>query len=118
MKSSPSLITRIASRYGVESSKFYDTLKSTAFRQRDGSVPTNEHMMTLLIVADQYGLNPFCREIYAFPDNNNGIIPVVGVDGWSRILNDHCISSDQTETDSCSPYQVKRPGLAKLGNNA
>ncbi|EFJ1628534.1 phage tail protein [Escherichia coli] len=46
-------------------------------------------MMTLLIVAEQYGLNPFTREIYAFPDKQNGIIPVVGVDGWSRIINEH-----------------------------
>ena len=33
------------------------------------------------------GLNPFTKEIYAFPDRQNGIVPVVGVDGWSRIIN-------------------------------
>src|SRR5581483_6957147 len=27
------------------------------------------------------------KEIFAFPDRNNGIVPVVGVDGWSRIIN-------------------------------
>ena len=36
-----------------------------------------------------YGLNPWTKEIYAFPDRNNGIVPVVGVDGWSRIINSH-----------------------------
>jgi len=46
-------------------------------------------MSALLIVANQYGLNPWSREIYAFPDKNNGIVPVVGVDGWSRIINTH-----------------------------
>jgi hypothetical protein len=45
-------------------------------------------MMALLVVADQYGLNPFTKEIYAFPDKG-GIVPVVGVDGWSRIINSH-----------------------------
>lgn len=45
--------------------------------------------MVLLVVAEQYNLNPFTREIYAFPDRQNGIIPVVGVDGWSRIINEH-----------------------------
>lgn len=89
MSDSKSLVTRIAARFGVESNKFYETLKTTAFKQRDGSAPTNEQMMTLLIVAEQYKLNPFTREIYAFPDKNNGIIPVVGVDGWSRIINEH-----------------------------
>lgn len=59
------------------------TLKATVFKGN----PTNEQFTALLIVASQYGLNPFTREIYAFPDNNNGIVPVVGVDGWARILN-------------------------------
>ncbi|MER2891198.1 recombinase RecT, partial [Escherichia coli] len=64
-------------------------MKATAFKQRDGSVPTHEQMLALLVVAEQYNLNPFTREIYAFPDKQNGIIPVVGVDGWSRIINTH-----------------------------
>lgn len=89
MQDNKSLVTRIATRYGVDSTKFFDTLKATAFKQKDGSAPTNEQMMTLLIVAEQYNLNPFTREIYAFPDKQNGIIPVVGIDGWSRIINDH-----------------------------
>lgn len=89
MSDSKNLVTRIAERFGVDSRKFYETLKATAFKQRDGSAPSDEQMMALLVVADQYGLNPFTKEIYAFPDKQNGIIPVVGVDGWSRILNEH-----------------------------
>lgn len=84
-----SLVVKFADRYAVDSSKMLDTLKSTAFKQRDGSAPSNEQMMALLVVADQYKLNPFTREIYAFPDKQNGIVPVVGVDGWSRIINSH-----------------------------
>jgi phage recombination protein Bet len=83
--SPPSLVTKFASRFGVEANKLLTTLKSTAFK---GDV-SNEQMMALLIVADQYGLNPWTREIYAFPDKHNGIVPVVGVDGWSRIINEH-----------------------------
>lgn len=45
--------------------------------------------MALLIVADQYGLNPFTRQIFAFDDKRSGIVPVVSVDGWVQILNDH-----------------------------
>ena len=89
MSETNSLIVRMASRFGVDSEKFYATLKATAFKQRDGSVPTHEQMLVLLVVAEQYNLNPFTREIYAFPDKQNGIIPVVGVDGWSRIINTH-----------------------------
>lgn len=83
------LLTRIAERFGVDEGKLMETLKATAFKQRDGSVPSNEQMMALLVVAEQYHLNPFTKEIYAFPDKANGIVPVVGVDGWSRIINSH-----------------------------
>lgn len=84
-----SLIVTMASKFGVDPTLFFETLKATAFKQRDGSAPTNEQMMALMVVANQYDLNPFTREIYAFPDKFNGIVPVVGVDGWSRIVNDH-----------------------------
>ena len=82
-----SLVEKFASRFGVEPGKFMDAIKATAFKQRDGSAPSNEQMMALLVVADQYGLNPWTKEIYAFPDKHSGIIPIVGVDGWSRIIN-------------------------------
>lgn len=85
----PKLIQRCAERFCVDADKLFDTLKATAFKQRDGSVPSNEQMMALMVVADQYGLNPFTKEIYALPDRQAGIIPVVGVDGWSRIINQH-----------------------------
>ncbi len=81
-----SLIQKFAKRYSVEANKLLTTLKATAFKIKDGEV-SNEHMMALLVVADQYGLNPFTREIYAFPDKNKGIIPIVGLDGWCRIIN-------------------------------
>ncbi len=80
----PSLLAKLAGRFNVEPGKMLATLKSTAFK---GEV-NNEQMMALLIVADQYGLNPWTKEIYAFPDKG-GIVPVVGVDGWLRIINSH-----------------------------
>lgn len=82
-QASNSVLVRMANRFGVDPEKMMHTLKETAFR---GNVST-EQMMALAVVADQYGLNPWTKEIYAFPDRNNGIVPVVGVDGWSRIIN-------------------------------
>jgi len=83
-----SLVTKFASKYSIEPDKLLPILKATAFKVKDGEA-TNEQMAALLVVADQYGLNPFTKEIFAFPDKQNGIVPVVGVDGWSRIVNDH-----------------------------
>jgi phage recombination protein Bet len=82
------LVQKVAQRFGVDPLKMLETLKLTAFKQSNGAAVSNEQMMALLIVADTYGLNPFLRELFAFPDKG-GIVPVVSVDGWSRILNDH-----------------------------
>ncbi|MFX3547661.1 phage recombination protein Bet [Ralstonia mannitolilytica] len=82
------LVAKFAAKYSIEADKLLNTLKATAFRQNGNQDITNEQMAALLIVADQYGLNPFTKEIYAFPDKG-GIVPVVGVDGWSRIINEH-----------------------------
>ncbi len=81
-----SLIKRIAGKYHVDANKMLDTLKATAFRLHDNRVVTNEQMMALLVVADQYNLNPFTKQIYAF-ESNGGIQPIVPVDGWAAIIN-------------------------------
>lgn len=80
------LTGKLAERLGMEGGEeLVNVLKATAFK---GQV-SDAQMTALLIVANQYGLNPWTKEIYAFPDKNNGIVPVVGVDGWSRIINEH-----------------------------
>lgn len=66
-----------------DGSGLIDTLKATAFK---GQV-SDAQMTALMVVANQYQLNPWTKEIYAFPDKQNGIVPVVGVDGWARIIN-------------------------------
>lgn len=81
-----SLFARAAERFGVKPGDLSRILRSTAFR---GSV-NDEQMAALLIVAERFKLNPFTKEIYAFPDTKTGgIVPVIGVDGWNRIANEH-----------------------------
>ncbi len=76
---------QMAQRFCVPESEMLATLKATAFK---GQV-SDAQMTALLVVANQYNLNPWTKEIYAFPDTRNGIVPIVGVDGWSRIINDN-----------------------------
>ncbi len=83
------LITKLAEKFSVDEKSLLEALKSTAFKQKEGVTITNEQMLALMVVADQYNLNFFTKELYAFPDKNNGIVPVVGVDGWTRIINDN-----------------------------
>lgn len=89
MTDKKSLITKCANNFGTDPGKLLETLKKTAFKQSNGAEISNEQMMSLLVVVNQYGLNPFTKEIYAFPDKSGGIVPVVGVDGWNRIINQH-----------------------------
>lgn len=106
----PRLTEQLAARLGVEGeSALIDVIKATAFRG-----PVSDAQMTaLLIVANQYGLNPWTKEIYAFPDSSNGIVPVVGVDGWARIINSSDVfdGMDFTSDDSsctCTIYRKDR----------
>ena len=73
---------------GSDGSSLIDTLKQTAFKTKDNAPVTDAQMTALLVIANQYGLNPWTKEIYAYPDKGS-IVPVVGVDGWSRIINNN-----------------------------
>ena len=82
------LAASLAKRLGMEETSGADlmvTLRATVFSQ-NMTVP---QIVVFLNVAKQYGLNPWTKEIYAFPDKNGAVIPVVGVDGWSRIINEN-----------------------------
>lgn len=89
-----SLVGRMAVEYGVDEKKLYNTLANSVFAQggkdRNGSyqvkTPTVEEMMSLLVICDKYGLNPFTREIFAFA-NRGKIVPIVSIDGWLSIVN-------------------------------
>lgn len=81
---------QLAERFGIldiEASELVNVLKQTAFKTKD--TVSDAQLGALLIVAAQYNLNPFTRELFAYPDKNNGIVPVVSIDGWSRIINDN-----------------------------
>jgi phage recombination protein Bet len=74
----------MASRFNVEPTKLHETLKNTVFKGASDS-----EMMTLVVVANEYGLNPLTKEIYAFPAKGGGIVPVVSIDGWIHLANSH-----------------------------
>jgi phage recombination protein Bet len=79
-----SALAVMAGKYNVEPGKLLDTLKNTVFKNA-----TNDELLTLVVVSNEYGLNPLTKEIYAFPAKGGGIVPVVSIDGWIRMMNDH-----------------------------
>lgn len=74
----------MAHRLNVEPEALLSTLKQTVCKGCSDS-----EMMAFSIVANEYGLNPFIKHIYAFPAKGGGIVPVVSVDGWITMANNH-----------------------------
>ncbi len=77
----PSALNFMASKLSVDPAKLLDTLKATVFKNA-----SNEELLALVVVANVYDLNPFLKEIYAFPAKGGGIVPIVSVDGWNKML--------------------------------
>jgi phage recombination protein Bet len=79
-----SVIGAMASRFGMDKRAFEATLRSTIM-PKDCS---NEQVAAFLLVAKQHELNPFTKEIFAFP-SRGGIQPIVSIDGWMKLINSH-----------------------------
>jgi len=78
-------LASLASRLEIDPKRMAEVLKATAFK----ACKTDEQFAALLIVSNTYGLNPLTKEIYAFPGKGGEIVPIVSIDGWLRIINDH-----------------------------
>lgn len=85
------LILELAGDWKISPVTMINTLKATIFPQKDRNdkpvVVSNEQMIAFLQVCNVYKLNPFVREIYAFPTKGGGIVPMVPIDGWANIIN-------------------------------
>ena len=79
------VLASLASHYGMDKSAFVQTVKATVM---GGSNVSNEQLAAFCLVAKEHKLNPFTKEIFAFP-SRGGIVPVVSVDGWMKLINSH-----------------------------
>lgn len=75
---------------GMSAESFIDALTQTSL---SGLVAwTQVDLERLLLAAQRHNLNPLGREVFLVPGGMDPLEPaivVVGVDGWSRILNSH-----------------------------
>ena len=78
---SSNALTIMAQRVAVPASELQQTLMQTAFK---GATPAE--FLALVAVANKYDLDPFMREIYAFPKKGGGIVPLVPIDGWLKMI--------------------------------
>ncbi len=85
----------MAAKFNMERAAFVQALKETA-------VPANitdGQFAAFLMVAKEHNLNPLTREIYAFPAQG-GIRPIVSIDGWMKIINNHKQYDGMKSTDN------------------
>lgn len=80
-----SLIATMATKYQMDPDQFAKTVRATVMPERH----TNEQFAALMLVANEYDLNPVVKEIYAFPAKGGGIVPIVSIDGWVNLVNSH-----------------------------
>lgn len=78
----PGALALMAQRISVEPAKLLGTLKNTVFKGA-----SDDELLALVVTANEYQLNPILKEMYAFPQKGGGIVPVVGIDGWLKIIN-------------------------------
>lgn len=79
-----SVVGDLADQLRCRPDQLIKLLKTTVFR----SCRRDEEFQMACMVAREYKLNPILKEIYAFP-SQNGVVPIVSVDGWNRIMNSH-----------------------------
>ena len=78
----PNALNALALRVQCDPDGLIKTLKMTVFKGA-----SDAEFNALVIVANTYELNPILKELYAFPAKGGGIVPVVGIDGWLKIIN-------------------------------
>lgn len=102
----------MANRLNVDPQKLLETLKNTVFKGANDS-----ELLTLVVVANEYGLSPLLKEIYAFPAKGGGITPVVSIDGWISMVNRQpqldglefeWVGDDPPESCTCTIYIKNR----------
>lgn len=83
-----SLVAAMAAKFAMEPRPFLDAVKQTVFPNQ-GANATDAQVAAFLAVAHEYGLNPFTRELFAFPTKGGGICPIVSIDGWVSLIVRH-----------------------------
>lgn len=78
----------MAGRLAMEPAAVETLMKNTLMKAKGNGQVSNEELLVFMSIANEYKLNPLSKEVYAF--NNRGAIqPIVSIDGWLKIINQH-----------------------------
>ncbi|AQX19242.1 phage recombination protein Bet [Bartonella sp. WD16.2] len=79
------LVAKMAQQYDLSEQEFREAIFKTCI---SGNI-SNAEFLVFVYLANDYGLNPLRKEIYAIPKRGGGIISVVSVDGWLKVIHSH-----------------------------
>lgn len=79
------VIDGLARHFDMDKANFLQVMKATIMK---GANVSGEDIAAFCLVAKEHGLNPFTKEIFAFP-TGGGIQPIVSIDGWMKLINSH-----------------------------
>lgn len=96
----------LGSRFNIEPTKLMEVMRGTVIKPDKNGAATNEEVAAFCVVAAQYDLNPFTREIYAFR-SQKGIVAIVPIDGWTKIVNRHINAEGVLDFDGCTFEEVE-----------
>jgi phage recombination protein Bet len=78
---------QLGQRFSVQAADVDRLLRNTVIRpDKDGREATAAEVCAFAIVCNEYGLNPFTREIHGFISKGR-LSCVVGIDGWVKLVN-------------------------------
>ena len=80
-----SVLGNLAAQLNCDPATLLGILKKSVF----AACKKDEEFQMACMTAAKYGLDPVQKEIYAFPAKSGAVVPVVGVDGWNKIMNTH-----------------------------
>ncbi len=117
-KQRPGLIATFANRQGMDAKNVLPVLMDTIIPNGNAS---DEQVQVFLAVCNEYRLNPFLKEIYAFPAKGGGIQPIVSIDGWLKLIHEHKDLdgvefeevSDEDGNPKYTTCTIHRKGLAR-----
>lgn len=85
-----SVTAMLADKYNMDAAAFEVTVRETCSpKGQNQRALSKAEFGAFMVVANEYGLNPLTKEIYAFPAKGGGIVPVLSIDGWVSLVNSH-----------------------------
>jgi hypothetical protein len=85
-------VARAARRYGIPDAAVIPLFRDLIAEQKSngnkpGPIVTDDNVLTLVVMAERYGLDPVTREFFAFVSKTGRLVTYISVDGWSRLIN-------------------------------